>query len=195
MASSARDVLPLSRAKLSLRLTGDTDHDDLITAYIDAAVALVDDYTRIGVLARSVTVRIPPPTDADEVRLLVPAHAAVTAVEITATESAGPLGTAIGTGLTRVGRSILTVAPPLTGWPTDAGEWIEISYALDIEGLNVPGALVAAAELLVRAMYDGRERIDPTTWAAVALMRPYMQEFAGDAISEIAQATTSPRFA
>ena len=178
MPANATDTLSLARCKLALRLTGSTEHDALLTGYIDAAARFVDDYTGLGVVNTTMRARL---TVRDPAGQVFMRSNAITVADPEAVENAdGALATAVAITVMTPALGGIWLHAPAGGWPVTApGSWIDITYNREALASQVPAPVIAAMELIVRDLYDGRETISPN-WAVRRLLEPHTPTFAAN---------------
>ncbi len=188
MAATALDIVSLDAIKTELRLGGDTedertayeDHDDLLTAQIEAAVSFVSRHITASLIDRTKTVWCPPALDTNPLYLQQRYVKTLDSVAYWTPAGAlreDPDGVIEIAGLGRheygTNDNLYTIYPPTDGWP-DALEnslyKIQLTRGLDLT--DASPALKQAIILCVRQFYDGYREIRPTE-AFYALIAPW----------------------
>ena len=177
MATQASDIVTRAQVATALRLIGmDQAHNEFLDSLINAAAEWIETQCRMGIL------------DTKEVRTsgvyydtagdIILEHRAAAIRDVAVTNSDYTTVIALTPGdLTPIDGGRTRLARPTDGWPASP----IITFTRTTPPNRIPGTIRAAMMLLVRDMYDAKDRITQASWAVRTLLQPYLDQSAGGA--------------
>ena len=185
MATQASDIVTRAQVATALRLVGmDTAHNELLDGLISGAAEWIEKQVRLGIL------------DTREVRGsglwfdesggMIVSHRASVIRDVSYWDRYDP---SVGEPVLPEDLTALSgatrVAEPAGGWP----RYPVVSFTRSTPPARIPGTIRAAMMLLVRDMYDAKDRIVQPSWAVRTLLQPYTDHSVGGASDTIDLAT------
>ena len=178
MAANASDIVTRAQVATALRLIGeDVNHNELLDALIEGAAQWIESQCRLGILdTREVR------TDMGGLAIdangdLVVTHRS-SAIRDFAWESGGVGPISVNdAGLQAMEGGRTKVPKPVDGRPTP----LFVAFTRSTPPNRIPGTIRAAMMLLVRDMYDAKDRVVQASWAVTTLIQPYKDVTVGGA--------------
>ena len=177
MATQASDIVTRAQVATALRIVGaDTAHNELLDGLISGAAEWIETQVRLGIL------------DTKEVRAsgnyvdgngdLIIEHRSSVISDVVVSNADYTTVIALDPGdLTPLDGGKTRVARPSDGFPANP----VVTFVRSTPPARIPGTIRAAMMLLVRDMYDAKDRIVQPSWAVRTLLQPYTDHSVGGA--------------